>query len=746
MTIPTSSSYPTAFDDDNNLFLVHDSLRVALIEDYNPGDTSITVMGDTVVLGRFPSTGIITLTEQCSDIDHRAISFYYSSVDAANGIFSGLELLPGFVDVVKPKTITNVTQNVMAKHHNYIKDALKAIQAFVGIKGTIDTEPFGETLEGRINFLRKLVLVPKAWFTANKRQGIVPLTVEFTERAFRLGTDGTAGPVSITWDFGDRTSSTVSYISTIDEVPDDSVDVIVRDTDGGKITKTYHRPGIYTVTMTVTNDFGSDELILDDFIQARIKAPNSAQINFDSGTVVSNPTRVRSPVNTLIRLSIPSGENPATPGYTYAGELLGDNELPLDPITSWYWALGDDILHEDGPSTTASYSVGGIYDLKIRVDTEFGAYRITTNEGVIDIIENTNLWLWTFQDSTTVRSYEYGLISETFKLTPSSGCSSIVRNDSFLDNVNNATQQKREFLRNTGFSSISSANSGSGGSAMLYWASGRNASDAITEEKINLLQYQGFLDTYTTPDPAYITRPWNWCYLASTMYAYFFGGEVENVTPNLSPVNTELLQQNTSTLTTTTTSLTSYLNGAEELEQNPAIYDSNGVSTTGNFSVYRTAWKDNTGYIARNDSVGVFFRIKSFYRTTGTISNPIMSMEKLMDIAGLPQVEGGMTDLSQGVYFFNNSGSVASFSPTTALWYQGGPGINSMAYRALQDTTVEGFDSTSNTLLVTSDKDKRAYISFDYSDNVFIKFNELDNTFSTLGSRPTGEQWIMSIY
>jgi hypothetical protein len=66
MTIPASSTFPEAMDDDNNLFLVHDSLRVRLAEDYNPGDTFVEVEGDPEVMLKFPPTGIITLTEQCS--------------------------------------------------------------------------------------------------------------------------------------------------------------------------------------------------------------------------------------------------------------------------------------------------------------------------------------------------------------------------------------------------------------------------------------------------------------------------------------------------------------------------------------------------------------------------------------------------------------------------------------------------------------------------------------------------------
>ena len=77
--IPQSTKYPEFLDDDDNLFLVHDSLRVRLSEDYNPGDKSIKIEGNEEVIAKFPPTGIITLTEKCSDIDQRAISFYYGS-------------------------------------------------------------------------------------------------------------------------------------------------------------------------------------------------------------------------------------------------------------------------------------------------------------------------------------------------------------------------------------------------------------------------------------------------------------------------------------------------------------------------------------------------------------------------------------------------------------------------------------------------------------------------------------------
>ncbi len=761
----STSNYPTEFDTDENLFLVHDGLRLRLAEDYMPGDTSIVVIGEEeqlLILDKMPPTGIITLTEQCSEIDDRAIAFSYSSVDFATRTIGGLEILEGFADTPKPKRITHATMNVMAEQHNCLKDALINIQNFAGVEGTEDEVPFGETLEGRINFLRRLVLQPKAWFSSNIRTGIAPLCIDFREMAFRLGTDGTAGPVTITWDFGDQTTSVISMaslISATDRVPNDAIDVIVRDDDQGLIRKCYMTPGIYTVKMTVENDFGSDTVIFDDYVTVRSKAPDEAVIRYVENTEFQEATpgvppngpyttvpKIRSPINTFIEIEVPDGENPATPDRSWAGELL-ENGSPIDPIDTWSWNIADDLDHPNSPTTNASFSVGGIYDLILRVDTELGAYRITTYENSFDIIENENLWLFTFQGNTdNVRSYEYGLISETFKLTPANTFA-VTRDDSFLNGKPEETKQKQEFNRNTGFARTGTAGSGRGETAILYWSSGRGESDPISVERIKFVEFSGFLGTYIVKDD--VARAWNWFTTSISGSAYFFGGiTTDSPLPNTSPVNTQLLTLDLLTFTSSAHNFvgSDYLNGAQELENNVSIYDNDGASTYGDFSVYRPAAKGITSYIAKNDGVGPFFRIRSFYRTEGTTGEPFTKLRKMNDIQGATKLEGQLTNLSQGVYFFNNTGSISSFNDTTTIWSIGGPGVNSIIYRSLQDTSVVGFDDPTNTLLATSDGDKRAYITYDYSDDIFIKFQELDTTFVTMGSRPAGEQWILGIF
>jgi PKD repeat protein len=346
--IPSGSNYPQELDTNQNMFHVKDALRVVLAEDYNPGDTIITVVGDETTMRLFDDTGIITLTEQCSDPALRAISFYYGKRTLTT--FEELEILPQFTDSVKPKDITNVTQNVMAEHHNSLKDALIAIENFVGKKGETTTKPLTGTMEQRINYLRNLVLAPKAWFTVDQTLGLAPLTVTFQDQSFRLGTDGTSHSLTYLWDFGDNVGPSIITINEPTAVPPSTTNVLVYDTDGGSIQKTYNA-GTYDVTLTVTNDFGSDTVTFPNLITARLPAPDYATIEFTprsgqiltSGSPVDGPytetsPKIRSVTNTLISLYIPDSINPNT-GNTDAGESV-EREIQAQNHGSRESALG----------------------------------------------------------------------------------------------------------------------------------------------------------------------------------------------------------------------------------------------------------------------------------------------------------------------------------------------------------------------------------------------------------------------
>ena len=99
-----------------------------------------------------------------------------------------------------------------------------------------------------------------------------------------------------------------------------------------------------------------------------------------------------------------------------------------------------------------------------------------------------------------------------------------------------------------------------------------------------------------------------------------------------------------------------------------------------------------------------------------------------------------------GIFFFNNSGEISAWNDLSNTWEIGRTSSATVSFRSLQDTNVSGFDDSKNTLLAASDGDRVAYLSYDYSNQTFIKFNGTDQTFVSSGIRPSGKQFAMGIY
>jgi hypothetical protein len=246
-----------------------------------------------------------------------------------------------------------------------------------------------------------------------------------------------------------------------------------------------------------------------------------------------------------------------------------------------------------------------------------------------------------------------------------------------------------------------------------------------------------------------ISRPWNWAFLNSGAKTYFVFGPDPSAIANTNDSYQIKTGLDLATLTVTNSTLTlgNYANGADELKQHvTSSYDGFGEPLNGRFAVYRTAWKDQAGYILRNDGVGSFFRLRSFYKTDGVSGDPFINIRKLNDMGGSLKTEGQLVTLNSGVFFFNNSGSISAYNTVSNTWETGTSGTGSTSFRSLQDENVSGFDSINNSLLAASDGQHVAYLSYDYSTNAFIKFNSIDMTFNRLIAKPTGKQWLMSIY
>lgn len=772
MTIPISVKFPESMDNDDNLFLVHDSLRLRLSEDYSPGDKVIYVEGEYSVMSKFPATGIITLTEQCSDIDKRALSFYYSSPPrTAPYSFGGLEILPEFLslDSSKLKKITNVTMNVVDLHHNNLKNALIEVESFLGTR----YDPGEETITGRINRLKEVALPPKAWFTANVLYGLAPLTVKFKNESLRLGD----GYVKQTWRFKEEMNSGSSS-SSMEEVLVIETDTKEEYLVESEVSKTFLSPGPYTVSLTVENQYGfSDSVEFESMIVARTECPEEAQIkinhrssqNYTEGNLsLGTRPKVRSGTNTFIDLEVPQYEpnlsSSCVSCYSPSGELLKPNGEPIDQIMEYTWRLGDDLPHPNSRIARALYDVGGYYDINLRVDTSFGAYRITLYDDSIDIVEQSNLWLFNYKTHNgssggEIESYEFGLKSETFKLAGRSW--PIERNNSFLGQppldydsgdyyLSTLERARNEFENNVEFVKSGTAGSGERGNCLLFWAKGGASSDS---KEILAKKHNGFDDTYQTLS-SIPNRPWNWVALSSSDKTYFMLGQYSPISSGQNPAMAERVEYDLSTQSASapvTLSVSDFENGADELLSHPSYFESGSSgssnrATNGYFASYRSAWKGQTGYILRNSSVNEFFRFGDFYKTKGTLASPFGSITKMPDMPGSIKTEGQLLPLFNGVFFFNNSGEICAWNDTSSTWEVGRASTTSISFRSVQDSSAPDFDNRSNTLKAASDGDRMAYLSYDYSRKAMVKFNGTDLTFTILRKRPEGKQFKIGVY
>jgi PKD repeat protein len=660
----------------------------------------------------FPDSGIITLTENCSDPEFRAISFYYTS--KSDTTFDDIKLIEGFVDSDKPKNVTNVTMNVVAQHHNVIKDALKLIQGFSGIVGQTTAKPLFGTMEQRINYLRTIAYNPKPWFTANSTIGIVPFAVNFTDLSFNTGKELQNNDITYTWDFGDGSTKVISY-SLVNSTAD--------------VSHTYQNPGVYDVKLTVANRFGSNTSSLPSYINARYIAPDFAVLEPELNAYqieINNQVKTSNNMNLYFTVT-------------------SNGQYAIDPITTYEWILSDSLSHPNMDSTNVNYGIGGIYGIALKCITSNGSYRITQKVNYINVVESKNYYLFAYADNTNyIYANEMGLLSEVFKKTQITGKEVTINND-FLIGTENENQAIREFSRNN-FSTINGYySSGIGGNLTISYASGRESTQASSLEEIISINFNAFNETYNNYNTNY--RPWNWIAYAFENRQYFLLGNPLSQTSGLSLTNQQITEHNftTNVYSAISTVADQYLGGSTELRQNPSQFDDN-VSLYGYFSVYRTAINGRNGYILRNSGVGEFFQLQSFYRTKENGADFIYYFEKLTDIVGGQKTEGQLTNLVSGLYFFNNTGSVSAYNPNTAIWSVGGPGLNSLAFREFQDTTKSDYNNVNNTLVACSDNDHAVYLSFDYSNNSFVKFDDITLTFNKLPERVDNSQWNCNIF
>ncbi len=166
------------------------------------------------------------------------------------------------------------------------------------------TFPYGEVEDYSVNIANDNPY-PTADFTGTPIIGLAPLTVAFSDLS-------TNNPTAWDWDFGDSGTSTRQ-----------------------NPTHTYVSPGVYTVTLTVTNVCGSDEEIKIAYII--IPVPPVAQFEADST-------------------------------YITEGDSVTFTDQSTGPPAEWDWVFpGGTPDRSDAQHPTVRYDTAGTYDVTLTV-------------------------------------------------------------------------------------------------------------------------------------------------------------------------------------------------------------------------------------------------------------------------------------------------------------------------------------------------------------------------------------------
>ena len=266
------------------------------------------------------------------------------------------------------------------------------------------TNAYGTDTEIQNNLI-SLGMQPTAAFAANPTNGVVPLTVQFSDQS--------AGTIDARqWDFGDGIRSTEK----------DPVHV-------------YTSAGTYNVILTVSNGYGSSDAIKPAFITVAgpIKAQFTAaptsgkapvKVNFADKSL-GNPTswkwdfgdgttsEERNPVHTFTRggtfeVKLTIGRESVTAS---SGQSLSFGEAPKAEFTvsqrtgnppfvvqftdistgtptKWNWQFGDGITSPD-QNPQHIYQKEGTYDVKLTVTNKYGSSTAYRNSSAIETTVST---------------------------------------------------------------------------------------------------------------------------------------------------------------------------------------------------------------------------------------------------------------------------------------------------------------------------------------------------------------------
>ena len=241
---------------------------------------------------------------------------------------------------------------------------------------------------------------PVISFSASATLGSVPLNVSFTDQS-------TGSPTSWNWNFGDGNTST-------DQNP----------------AHTFNKTGLYSVTMTASNDDGSSALTKTNYIAV------SRAINAPVASFSASPTFGNVPLN-----------------VSFSDQSTGSP-------TSWNWNFGDGNTSKD-KKPVHRYNKTGLYSVTMTASNDYGSDTLTKS-GYIIVPSSLNAPVASFSASPT-----FGNVPITVSFTDQSTGSPASWNWNFGDGNTSTEKNPAHKYNKTGLFSVTLTTSNDNGSNAL---------------------------------------------------------------------------------------------------------------------------------------------------------------------------------------------------------------------------------------------------------------------------------------
>lgn len=653
--------FPNAFDDETTLFTVTDDAVTRLAEDWRPEHTEL-VLEDT---NRFPASG-----------GYCTVYSFHDSISVAKRVttfkFSGVsdDRLTGVVPINNPQMPRvkgcRVVLNIMAQHRNATTNANLAMQKVLGEIGTQDES----TIEWFANLLTSKVKVPRPFFSVSpSRTGFKLTTFNFKDQTYRLQP---WQDIKWEWDFGDGTTSTEQNPS-----------------------HAYEYPGLYTVMLRVTNNYGDKTLIARDVIRVLGEVPRTGDISVVPTTLIA--------------------------GETFA--VLSFQPSPIqdeaNPIENIEWEIEGRDSPLIGTTVRALFQTPGRMSPRVFQRTRLGNYSIQQGPE-INVIERNSAWLIiqpSLNPEFTIEEYMPSL--DSYK----TGKGKFVFERDWQQ-VKNKEVPEENFLFSGG----------------LHRFQGRHSALYLANRNLNIMRFRELgLDTDVATEGGSRSRGWGWTSariittevddpLENDQVYVFFGRATDDERQR------ELLTVEHYGMNTKTWESMPLASVAASLDDEDIIRNAaHGAMGSRGRRWRSTNWQDKI-YILGSDDRNYMSRFVSFQPATqswSTLSMPLVS-GRTLDL-----VEATLFSLSEGVYMAGVDRFISKYSPNDNAWTSlvgsSAWAVSSSGVTADSRTPIKAFSSEESPKVDNT----RAYVS-GYATDSFASYDEISRSATSHRFRPAG--------